>query len=113
MGERYLREQPVFGLGAPMGAREVAAAHVAVHAGIDDFLHVLASNAAERKIESLLVRGDHELNEVKAGKIDGMKGFRFATESEIVEHFGCEPGYLGPLGTTRPVRVIADRTVPT
>ena len=59
----------------------------------------------------LLVRGDHELNEVKAGKIDGMKGFRFATESEIVEHFGCEPGYLGPLGTTRPVRVIADRTV--
>jgi prolyl-tRNA synthetase len=59
----------------------------------------------------LLVRGDHELNEVKAGKLPGLKGFRFATESEIVEHFGCEPGYLGPVGTARPVRVIADRTV--
>ncbi|HQD83137.1 MAG TPA: proline--tRNA ligase [Quisquiliibacterium sp.] len=59
----------------------------------------------------LLVRGDHELNEVKAGKVEGLKGFRFATDSEIVEHFGCEPGYLGPLGTAKPVRVIADRTV--
>ncbi|MDI3513451.1 MAG: prolyl-tRNA synthetase [Rhodocyclaceae bacterium] len=60
----------------------------------------------------LLVRGDHALNEVKAGKLEGLKsGFRFATESEIVEHFGCKPGYLGPIGLRKPVRVIADRTV--
>ena len=69
----------------------------------------------------LLVRGDHELNEVKAGKIQlpdgtGLKaGFRFATEKEIVEHFGCKPGYLGPVfqnaGLKKPVKVIADRTV--
>ncbi len=59
----------------------------------------------------LLVRGDHELNEVKAGKVPGMEGFRFATEAEIVEHFGCRPGYLGPIGTTRPVKLVVDRTV--
>ena len=60
----------------------------------------------------LLIRGDHELNEIKAGKIDGLKaGFRFATEAEIVEHFGCPPGYLGPLGTKKPVHIVADRTV--
>ncbi|HEY0294239.1 MAG TPA: proline--tRNA ligase [Bordetella sp.] len=59
----------------------------------------------------LLLRGDHELNEIKAGKIEGLAGFRFATEAEIVEHFGCKPGYLGPIKTVRPVRVIADRTV--
>ncbi|HEX5355945.1 MAG TPA: proline--tRNA ligase [Aquabacterium sp.] len=60
----------------------------------------------------LLVRGDHELNEVKAGKVDGLKaGFRFATEKEIVEHFGCKPGYLGPVKLLKPVKVIADRTV--
>ena len=60
----------------------------------------------------LLVRGDHELNEVKVGKIEGLKtGFRFATEAEILEHFGSKPGYLGPIGTIRPVRIIADRTV--
>jgi prolyl-tRNA synthetase len=60
----------------------------------------------------LLVRGDHDLNEVKAGKVDGLKnGFRFATEKEIVEHFGTKPGYLGPIGLKQPVRVVADRTV--
>jgi prolyl-tRNA synthetase len=60
----------------------------------------------------LLVRGDHELNEVKAGKVAGLKsGFRFATSSEIEEHFGCRPGYLGPIGTCRPVKIVADRTV--
>ncbi|MCW7537156.1 proline--tRNA ligase [Aquabacterium sp. A7-Y] len=60
----------------------------------------------------LLVRGDHELNEVKTGKLEGMQaGFRFATEAEIVAHFGCKPGYLGPVGVKHPVKVVADRTV--
>jgi prolyl-tRNA synthetase len=63
----------------------------------------------------LIVRGDHDLNEIKAGKIAGLAGFRFATESEIVEHFGCKPGYLGPINTnqdvTKPVKIVVDRTV--
>ena len=60
----------------------------------------------------LLVRGDHALNEVKAGKVPGLKGgFRFATVAEIEDHFGCRPGYLGPIGLKRPVKVVADRTV--
>jgi len=60
----------------------------------------------------LLVRGDHSLNEVKAGKLPGLRaGFRFATGAEIDEHFGCRPGYLGPVSPRRPVKVVADRTV--
>jgi prolyl-tRNA synthetase len=60
----------------------------------------------------LLVRGDHSLNEVKAGKVEGLKqGWRFATVPEIVDHFGTPPGYLGPIGTKKPVKVIAERTV--
>jgi prolyl-tRNA synthetase len=60
----------------------------------------------------LLVRGDHDLNEVKAGKVQGLAGgFRFATEAEIRSHFGCPPGYLGPIGTRLPVGIVADRTV--
>ena len=60
----------------------------------------------------LLVRGDHSLNEVKAGKVEGLKdGFRFATVVEIEDHFGCKPGYLGPIATRKPVKVVADRTV--
>ena len=60
----------------------------------------------------LLVRGDHSLNEIKTGKVEGLKGgFRFATVAEIEQHFGCKPGYLGPIGTRLPVKVVADRTV--
>jgi prolyl-tRNA synthetase len=60
----------------------------------------------------LLVRGDHSLNETKTGKVEGLKnGFRFATEAEIVDHFGCKPGYLGPLNMKKPVKVVADREV--
>jgi prolyl-tRNA synthetase len=60
----------------------------------------------------LLVRGDHELNEIKAGKVPGLKdGYRFATEAEIRDHFGSRPGYLGPIGTRKPVAIVADRTV--
>ena len=60
----------------------------------------------------LLIRGDHELNEIKAGKIEGLKaGFRFATEAEIVEYFGCPPGYLGPIGLKKRLNIVADRTV--
>ncbi len=60
----------------------------------------------------LLLRGDHDMNEVKVGKVPGLDlGFRFATEAEIVDHFGCKPGYLGPVGLKQPVTVVADREV--
>ena len=66
---------------------------------------------AATRIFLLLVRGDHDLNEVKAGKVPGLEGFRFATEAEIIEYFGTPPGYLGPIGMVKPVTVVADRTV--
>ena len=58
-----------------------------------------------------LVRGDHAVNEIKLAKLPGMAGFRMATEAEILEHMGCEPGFLGPLGAPDGVRVVADRAV--
>ncbi|NGR08136.1 proline--tRNA ligase [bacterium SGD-2] len=77
---------------------------------------VLATDPVEGsepvKIWLLLLRGDHELNEIKTSKLPGFEnGYRFASEEEIVEHFGCMPGYLGPLNTRKPVNVIADTTV--
>ena len=55
----------------------------------------------------LLVRGDHQLNEIKAQKIIG--AFRFASDAEIQQALGCKAGYIGPLGAQ--AKVIADRTV--
>jgi prolyl-tRNA synthetase len=63
------------------------------------------------KIFLLLIRGDHELNEIKASKVPGLTDFRFATEAEIIEYFGTPPGYLGPVKTNKPLTIVADRTV--
>jgi prolyl-tRNA synthetase len=60
----------------------------------------------------LLLRGDHDMNEVKVGKLPGFEGgFRFATLAEIEEHFGCKPGYLGPVNLKQPLKIVADRDV--
>jgi len=59
----------------------------------------------------LLLRGDHDMNEIKVGKVEGLANFRFATVSEIEEHFGCQPGYLGPIGLKKPVKLVVDRDV--
>ena len=56
----------------------------------------------------ILLRGDHDLNEIKAQKIVGE--FRFARDDEIVAALGCKPGYIGPVGTGD-TPVFADRSV--
>ncbi|MEJ8837117.1 proline--tRNA ligase [Ramlibacter sp. AN1133] len=60
----------------------------------------------------LLLRGDHDMNEIKVNKVPGLDaGFRFATGAEILEYFGTRPGYLGPIGLKQPVKIVADREV--
>ena len=59
---------------------------------------------------ALLLRGDHELNKIKAEKIEGVAApLEFATEAEIQVACQCKPGSIGPIGLTIPV--IADRSV--
>jgi prolyl-tRNA synthetase len=59
----------------------------------------------------LLIRGDHTLNEIKAGKQPFLNPFRFATDEEIERFLGCRPGYIGPVGIGEGIPVVADRTV--
>ncbi|MCA1925376.1 MAG: proline--tRNA ligase [Thiobacillus sp.] len=67
---------------------------------------------AGEHLVAALVRGDHEVNEVKLGKLDGMAAFRLANETEIREAFGCPPGFLGPVGIDRStIRLVADHSV--
>ena len=70
-----------------------------------------AGEVAKTRVWLLLLRGDHDMNEVKVGKVDGLAGFRFATLAEIEAHFGCQPGYLGPLNLLKPVQLLVDREV--
>ncbi len=76
---------------------------IAVVAGQD------AGDQAVAQFHLLLLRGDHELNEIKAAKVIG--AFRLASEAEIVAALGCKPGFIGPVGASAEVRVTADRTV--
>ena len=60
----------------------------------------------------LLLRGDHELNEIKAAKIAAISPFRFATEGEVENYLGCKPGYIGPVAVNpEKVMIFADRAV--
>ena len=56
----------------------------------------------------ILLRGDHDLNEIKAEKVVGE--FRFARDEEIVASLGCKPGYIGPVNIGD-IPVFADRSV--
>ena len=71
-----------------------------------------AGEVVRSQVWLLLLRGDHDMNEVKVSKVAGLdRGFRFASIPEIEAHFGCKPGYLGPVGLKQPVRIVADREV--
>ena len=59
---------------------------------------------------ALCVRGDHEVNEIKAARLDEMPGeSKLADEAEIVRAIGCKPGFIGPVGLPQSIPVIVDR----
>jgi len=67
---------------------------------------------ANDRVHMLLIRGDHSVNEIKVGKVPGLKGWRWATDAEILAAADGPAGYLGPVGLDRAkITVIADRTV--
>jgi prolyl-tRNA synthetase len=67
---------------------------------------------ANHRVHMVLIRGDHSLNEIKVGKLHGLKGWRWASDEEILAAAGGPAGYLGPIGLDRAkITVVADRTV--
>ena len=58
-----------------------------------------------------LVRGDHAVNPIKLAKVEGLADYRMASEAEIGQFLGSEPGFLGPVAPAARIRVIADREV--
>jgi prolyl-tRNA synthetase len=74
-----------------------------------NIVKAIAVIAHENEFVLLLLRGDHQLNEIKASKIIGE--FRFASEDEVHRNMNCRTGYIGPVNTK--VRIIVDRAVAT
>ncbi len=72
---------------------------------------IATDEAGQTSFYLLLLRGDHHLNEIKAAKVAGLSNFRFATEEEIRDHLNCPPGFIGPVGVSERVHLVADRSV--
>jgi prolyl-tRNA synthetase len=70
-------------------------------------LKLLMVDGADGGVVALLIRGDHELNAIKAQKLPGVANpLRMASREAVLAATGCEPGYLGPIGLR--CRVYAD-----
>ena len=111
---------------APAGARpapaeamqKVATPGAKTIADLAAFLKIPASRtlkalfveSTEGGVVALLVRGDHELNAIKAQKLAGvLSPLRMATAEQVRAATGSEPGYLGPVGLPAGIAVYADR----
>ena len=68
-----------------------------------------ASNEGEADgVVALALRGDHELNEIKAANLPGVfNPLTLASDEDILAAIGCNPGFIGPVGLRIPL--IADR----
>ncbi|TCW76411.1 proline--tRNA ligase [Burkholderia sp. SRS-46] len=114
IAERAAAAEPMAKVATPGKAKCEAVAElmgIPLQRTIKSIVLATDNEGAEPTVWLLMLRGDHDLNEIKVSKLPGLKNHRFATEQEIVEWFGTPPGYLGPIGTKKPVKVIADRTV--
>ena len=93
--------------------KQTTCSDVAALLGIDvkRTVKAVAVMRADNKFALVLVRGDHNVNDIKLSKLAGMADFRLATEAEIREHMGCVPGFIGPVNSKLPIMVISDRAV--
>lgn len=96
-------EQVVQQLGVPL--QHSVKAIVLVNQRADD------NEQPTEQLVMALVRADHELNMVKLSKLQSMGQLGLAQSQAIQNTFGCQPGYLGPVGAPSSVRIIADQSV--
>jgi prolyl-tRNA synthetase len=90
------------------GARTIAELSAQLNVPAERCLKTLIVAGSEGTPVALIVRGDHELNALKAQRLAGVaSALRLASLAEVAAACGCEPGYIGPIGLTG-VRVYAD-----
>ena len=92
---------------ATPATRTIAELTALLQIGAAQCLKTLLVNGSDGGVVALVLRGDHELNAVKAQKLPGVAHpLRMASAAQVQAATGCEPGFLGPVGLACPV--IAD-----
>jgi len=93
---------------ATPGVRTIAELTACLGVSADRCVKTLLVDGHADEVIALVVRGDHELNAVKAQKLPGVLApLRMTSAERVREAAGCEPGSLGPVGL--PLKVYADR----
>jgi len=108
-GERAAPSQAMARVATP-GAHSIDAVSAFLKVEARQTVKTLIVAGAEKDtLVALVLRGDHELNDVKAEKIEGVGSpLTFASDAQIEIATGCKPGSLGPVGL--PIPVIVDRS---
>jgi prolyl-tRNA synthetase len=96
---------------ATPGAKTIADLAAFLKVPASQTLKALIVEGSEGGVVALLVRGDHELNAIKAQKLPGVYSpLRMAGPEQVRAATGCEPGYLGPVGLPAGIKLYADRS---
>jgi prolyl-tRNA synthetase len=104
-GSRAAPAQPLARVPTP-GTRTIAELGALLGVPADRCLKTLIVDGSDGGVVALVLRGDHELNAVKAQKIAGvMSPLRMSNAPRVLAATGTEPGFLGPIGLTCPVIV--------
>jgi prolyl-tRNA synthetase len=99
-GARAPATQPMTKVHTP-GAKSIAQLSALLQLGPERLLKALLVDGSDGATVALLIRGDHELNAVKAQKLPGVANpLRMASAERIRASTGCEPGFIGPVGFT-------------
>ena len=97
-GARAAATQPMAKIHTP-GAKTIAQLSEMLRLGPERLLKTLLVDGSDGATVALLIRGDHELNAVKAQKLPGVANpLRMASTERIRAATGCEPGFIGPVG---------------
>jgi prolyl-tRNA synthetase len=97
-GPRPAATQPMTKIATP-GAKTIAQLAEMLKVGPERLLKTLLVDGSDGAAVALLVRGDHELNAVKAQKLPGVANpLRMASAERVRASTGCEPGFIGPVG---------------
>jgi len=108
-GRDILEESPQLARVSTPGKKTVPEVTNFLHLSADKIIKTLVYNTETGELIAVLVRGDHEINELKLRAVLGCREVNLADETAVVAATGVPTGYLGPIGMK--LRMVADLSV--
>jgi prolyl-tRNA synthetase len=104
-----IKETPTLQKVSTPGKKSVAEVAAFLRLPPEKFVKTLVYKTEQRELIAALVRGDHEINELKLQVVLGCRELALADEAEIEAATGVAPGFLGPIGLR--LHTLADRAI--